>query len=337
MVGLTPMLPIGVIVPTRNSVSLLADHLASMRPWLDLVEEVVVVDSFSTDGTLERIQADLHHPQLQIIQHPPGLYQSWNHGIRQLRAEYCYVSTVGETITAEGLRHLAELMRTLHCDVVISRPEFVDVNGRPMRPSNWPIDDILGSLRASEPLALEGAALFFFTLLNYGEAILGSSASNLYRTHCLQENPFPVDYGTAGDGGWGLEHCCHIRLGVTPRSFSTFREHPKSYARAEYAVDGVRQRMLDRIRRTIRGQAENNPAVAEQARQLQVDEIIRLLEAKLRYQQKLEQCRHKAWPWSLNPTAWLARGLRSAKARELARLKARGLTILFPPKNTRRD
>ena len=292
------------------------------------------MDSFSTDGTIERIRAELHHPWLQIFQQPPGLYQSWNHAIQQVRAEYCYISIVGETITIKGLQHLAEIMRTLRCDVVISRPAFVDVQGRPIRPSRWPIDDILSSLRAREPLVLEGAALFFFTLLSYADAILGSSASNLYRTRCIQENPFPVDYGTAGDGGWGLEHCCHVRLGVTPRTFSTFREHPKSYSRAEYTVDGLRQMMLDRIRRTLSEEAERSPNLATQARQLQVEQIIQLLATKLRHQQKVEQCRRSVWPWVLNHAAWLARGLRDARARELTRLKAIGLALLSTPSGT---
>src|SRR5207248_6943191 len=46
-------LPIGVVVPTRNSASLAPEHLETMRPWLDQVEQVVVVDSFSKDGTVQ--------------------------------------------------------------------------------------------------------------------------------------------------------------------------------------------------------------------------------------------------------------------------------------------
>ena len=47
------MLPISVLVPTRNSMSLLPKHVEAMRAWLDFVEEVVAVDSHSTDGTME--------------------------------------------------------------------------------------------------------------------------------------------------------------------------------------------------------------------------------------------------------------------------------------------
>jgi len=322
------MLPIGVVIPTRNAASLLPQHLAAMRQWIDQAQEVVVVDSFSKDGTLELVKSELRHPRMRIFEHPPGLYQSWNHGIRQLQAEYCYISTVGETITLEGLQHLAEVMGKLRCDVVISRPEFVDLQARPMRPSRWPIEDILRSLAVSEPILLSGAGLFLFALVNYRDAILGSSASNLYRTRCLQENPFPADYGTAGDGGWGLANCLKIRLGVTPRSFSTFREHPKSYSRAEYAVDQLGKKMFERICQTYREAAASNAEFASLAKRLQVDRIIELLDRQRGFQQQLEEYRRERIPWVFKPAAWAARRRRDAEAREIARLKEAGLVIL---------
>lgn len=322
------MLPIGVLIPTRNAAPYLPLHLDAMREWIADVQEVVVVDSHSKDGTLELLKSELRHPGLRILEHPPGLYQSWNYGIQQIRAEYCYISTIGESITLDGLQHLAEVMTRLRCDVVISRPDFIDVKGRPMRSPPWPIADILRTLAVTDPIVLEGAALFFFTLLDYGNAILGSSASNLYRTRCLQENPFPVDYGTAGDGGWGLTNCLKIRLGVTPRRFSTFREHPKSYSKAEYAVDQLVKKMFDRISQTYREEAEKNPEFAALAAELQVDLIVDLLEQKWGFQQQLEQCRRDGGIWSLKPAAWKARGRRDAKAREIAKLRKAGLRVL---------
>ena len=193
----------------------------------------------------------------------------------------------------------------------------------------WPIADILRSLAVTtEPIVLEGMPLFFFALLDYGNAFLGSSASNLYRTRCLQENPFPVDYGTAGDGGWGLTNCLKIRLGVTSRRFSTFREHPKSYSRAEYAVDQLVKKFFDRICLTYRSEAANNPGFASLAGELQVEKIVGLLETKWRYQQQLEHYRRDGRLWVLHPAAWLARSRRNAKAREVAQLKAEGLRVL---------
>src|ERR1043166_9178000 len=185
------MLPIGVVVPTRNSASLVPQHLDTMRQWLDEVQEVVVVDSFSEDGTVDLLETGLRHPNARFFEHPPGLYQSWNFGIAQLKTEYCYISTVGDGITLEGLQQLMEVISRLRADVVVSKPRFIKVNGSPLPPPRWPIDDLLTTLRVTDPQALEGMGLFLFTLLNYRDAILGSSASNLYRTRVLQEKPFP--------------------------------------------------------------------------------------------------------------------------------------------------
>jgi glycosyltransferase involved in cell wall biosynthesis len=321
------MLPIGVVVPTRNSALLVPEHLETMREWLDQVEEVVVVDSFSKDGTLELLKAGIRHPNLRILEHPPGLYQSWNFGIAQLKAEYCYVSTVGDAIAREGLEHLAEVIARLRGDVVISKPGFIDVNGRPLPPPRWPIDDMTTTLRLEEPTVLSGLGLFLFTLVNYRDAILGSSASNLYRTRCLQETPFPVDYGTAGDGGWGLENCLKVLVAVTPRIFSTLREHPKSYTKTEYAVDQMSRKMLDRICRTYRETAAGNAELAATAKELQVDRMIELIEEHLICQHQLEEYRHRSL-WVFHPGAWQARVARNAKSRELRRLEEAGVEKL---------
>jgi glycosyltransferase involved in cell wall biosynthesis len=58
--------------------------MPALRSWLDLAQEVVVVDSESSDGTVEFLQSELRHPNLRFLSHPPGLYQSWNFGIRNL-------------------------------------------------------------------------------------------------------------------------------------------------------------------------------------------------------------------------------------------------------------
>ena len=41
---------LSVVLPTYNCAKLMERHLASMFGWLDLADEVIVVDSRSTDG-----------------------------------------------------------------------------------------------------------------------------------------------------------------------------------------------------------------------------------------------------------------------------------------------
>src|SRR5207302_1845364 len=118
-------------------------------------EELIVVDSFSTDGTFELLQTELRHPRLSLLQFPPGLYQSWNHGIRQVNAKYTYISTIGDTITREGLEHLAATADALGSDVVISRPQFFTPNGEAMPDRRWPIHQVFDSGRITQPARLE--------------------------------------------------------------------------------------------------------------------------------------------------------------------------------------
>src|SRR5579862_7515073 len=99
------MEPIGVLLPSRNSMTLLPRHFETMKPWLDDVEEIVVVDSDSDDGTVEFLHRALRGRNVRFLHHSPGLYQSWNHGIEHVTSPYCYISTIGDSITREGLLH----------------------------------------------------------------------------------------------------------------------------------------------------------------------------------------------------------------------------------------
>jgi hypothetical protein len=312
---------IGVLIPTRNCASLIPAHLDSLRAWVDLAEEIVVVDSYSKDRTVDLLQAGLSHPQVTYLTYPPGLYQSWNYGLRHLNSEYCYISTVGDSITRAGLDHLRQTMEALSADVAVSKPAFITENGRPMKAPRWPIDDLIRTQGRGEPFGLEGAALFLFALVHYREALLGSSASNLYRTSCLQENPFPTGFGTVGDGAWGLANCCKIRLGVTQKVFSTFRDHAKAYARSEYAVDELSHKLLQRILDTWSAEKEKEPLAGAIRRGAPLSEILPLLREQLGFQEQLERSRQGAWPWIFSRSAWAARVQRNRLKRKIKALK----------------
>ncbi|HEX3988237.1 MAG TPA: glycosyltransferase, partial [Verrucomicrobiae bacterium] len=82
------MLPISVLIPTRNCGAFVPGHIESLRPWIDLAEQVIIVDSNSTDGTVELLRAGVSHPNIKFLTHPPGLYQSWNFGIQNTASKY---------------------------------------------------------------------------------------------------------------------------------------------------------------------------------------------------------------------------------------------------------
>jgi len=316
---------IGVLIPTRNSTGLLAEHIASLLPWIDLAEEVVVVDSDSQDGTVEMLRAGLRHPRTTYLQHPPGLYQSWNFGVRNVRAKYLYIATVGDSITRGGLEHLRQVAEEFASHLVISKPRFINAAGQALPDSRWLIDEILEGRKMEKPRALSRAEQFLFTVTNLWCALTGSSASNLYRTDFLQERPFPLDYGMAGDGAWGVQNVFDLRTAVTPRRFSTFREHPKSYAVAGYQVDSLALKLFRLAQQVVAEQRGRNAAAREILQAAQWAELEPALNEAALAQEQLDRLRRTKTPWLLQPAAWRARAARSRARRKIRQLTDRVL------------
>ncbi len=303
---------IGVVLPTLNCAPMMLAHLESMEPWLDLVSEIIVVDSHSNDGTVELIRKHLQHPHMRVLLHPRGLYQSWNFGLAQLRSTYAYISTVGDSITREGLKQLHTSAEKLNCDVMISRPRFIDNDGAPIdQDVRWPIDDVLTSLRIAGPTRLERMSLFFFTFLHLPAAVLGSSASNLYRADVLQRRPFPTDYGTVGDGAWGTLSVFDCRFGVTPEVFSTFRHHLKAYTAKEYAVADITGKLVKLACETYYKQVAVDEALRAEAERISFDHLPHIVSEQRKWHHQLALERERKLPWIFNLRAWEARRRRN--------------------------
>ena len=174
------MSSLGVVIPTKNSLAYLPQHLERMAEWLDLAAEVVVVDSFSSDGTVEYLRNHLRHPKARFLTHPPGLYASWNHGITQISAKYVYISTIGDLITRAGLQRLLETGEALGCDVVLSKPRFRAPDGQPLPDIDWPIDEIIRALDITRPRRLHKLEAVLFAMTNLTAALTGSCASDAF-------------------------------------------------------------------------------------------------------------------------------------------------------------
>jgi len=298
---------LGVILPTLNCGRFIEDHIDSMIPWIDRVDEIVVVDSHSDDGTVEMIVKRLSHPGLKIHQRPRGLYQAWNYGISQVQSKYTYVSTVGDSISPYGIDHLLKVAERYAADVVISRPDFITEEGMPMKGPVWPVDKIINILDIKEPSSIGTITCLLFQLLTIPDAILGSSASNLYKSNILKENPFPTEFGTVGDGAWGISNVFKYSLAVTPEKFTDFRHHEKSYSRDVYAVSNLNNNLFKLMEDTIQNHANENPEFKQKMEIYQVKEILALVSAWFVNQSILEVKRNNWWPWILNLSAWKIR------------------------------
>jgi glycosyltransferase involved in cell wall biosynthesis len=316
------MLPISVLLPTRNSMALLPGHLETMRSWLGLVEEVVVVDSDSTDGTWECLGQALSGSNVRFFRHPPGLYQSWNHGIAQVRSTYTYISTVGDEMSRDGLLHLVEVAEQLACDVVISPPKFVDESGRKRKSRGWPVHTIIRHGDVCQPVSLQGVPLFLLVFALIPHAIIGSSASNLYRTSTMQHHPFPSDFGHHGDGAWAVGNCLNIRLGITAQEVSFFRRHHRSYAMPGRDPN-LELRMVDLALARLRSEVAANPSLGDAAADVKLEEILPAITEAKSWRSRLRGYRAGRWPWVLSPVALWAKYRETMTQRQCDELIAR--------------
>jgi len=213
---------ITVILPCRNNRSELEEHVDAMLKWLPLVEQVVVIDS-STDGSLDFLQKRLAASHVEFHSVAPGLYQAWNFGVSKARAEYCYFSTVGDSITSDGLQHLFGIASKESLDAVLSPPEMLDIEGKPSA-MRWPIHDFVATLREENFFpSREETVRWLTAFLPY--TILGSSASNLYRTEFLKANPFPTGFGHNGDAALGVKIAPFVKMGISRKVCTRFVTH----------------------------------------------------------------------------------------------------------------
>jgi hypothetical protein len=322
------MSSLGVVIPTKNSLAYLPQHLEGMAEWLELAAEVVVVDSFSSDGTLAYLRAHLRHPRVSFCSHPPGLYASWNHGLKQLSTQYAYLSTIGDRITRAGLQGLWQTADTLRCDVVLSKPRFQDTNGQPLPDIEWPIDDIIRTLGITQPRRLRKLEVVLFAITNLTGALTGSCASDLFCTDALQRHPFPTEFGTSGDGAWGIRRAADLAWGLVPERFSSFLKHPSNASAAERA-SGERAPRFDQVAREMVADARQGGTLsAAELRRFQVEDLLEAASTYMETKSTFDQLRKGKTPWILRPQAWRVRLARQRAASRLRVLKARAFDSL---------
>jgi hypothetical protein len=308
------MMPLAVLLPTRNAMAFLPGHLDMMRKWLDLAEEVVVVDS-SSDDSLAYLEKELSGLNVRFLRHPAGLYQSWNSGISHIRSRYVYISTVGDSIHRTGLKHLVEVAEQEDCDVVVSPPDLLTETGCSFEGARWPVHHIISFLEARDTVCFEGLSLFLLAMSFLPAAILGSSASNIFRTKTLQERPFPTGFGTMGDSAWCVENAFAVRLGISPLLSSTFIHHLKTYPLSEYALDNPNAKLFSHALSALNRAGDESREIKTLAESLGLSQGLRSRIDFDHWRARLSKSRQGLVPWYVKPLAWDARVKRNTAAK----------------------
>jgi hypothetical protein len=302
---------ITVVIPTRNSMPELEAHVHALNEWLHRVGQVIVVDSDSSDGTLEYLQENLKHECVEFLNHPPGLYESWNAAIKRAGSKYTYIATVNDYMPWETLVRLYSEAERLAADVVVSAPEIVYEDST-SKHRKWPIHSFLEKSVPKETYLFQPLELLAWNSIDLPGTLIGSSASNLYRSVALQENPFPYDYGHAGDSAWAVAQALSLRWAFVPDVASNFQCHAgKGSGRGQ----GRRLRaqlyaLSCRQFECAEGELATAGVEAEILSALRY--LFRLWERKEQAVSGYQAYRKRRVPWVIFPRAWM---LRSSKNR----------------------
>jgi len=305
-----------MVVPIRNCQALLLRHLDSLVRCAQRVEQIVVVDSNSTDGSLELLQKHLNHSNLHFLNVVPGMYQAWNAGIRLCAARYSYVATAGDAIEPDGLRHLLEVVDQFEADAVLSPPIFVSEEGRRFLRKEWSLHQYLAHRCITSPEEIPRSHVFVSSAVHGLAGFMGSSASNLYRTEVLQKSPFPTEFGHVGDTAWGLTSSLSLCMALTPRRCAEHVLHAPANGTTEAEARETEQRLLE-LARTILAEAIAAGGLPADAGDLNgfLDDLAGHWQFQAEAVRDYDQVRERKWPWLLSPAGLTARLARDRQRR----------------------
>lgn len=148
-----------LVTPSAGEERLVGDKITPMVLTLNEVENVrytiekllwtpriVVIDSGSTDGTLETLS---HYPQVEVIHRPfDNFANQCNFGLSQIRTEWVLSLDADYELSDELVREVHEL--SVPKDVTGYQARFVyRIHGRPLRGSLYPRRTVLYRARAA--------------------------------------------------------------------------------------------------------------------------------------------------------------------------------------------
>lgn len=136
--GTTPR--VSILLPNLNNRPFLDERLRSIVAQTLADWELVVVDSYSTDGAWEFFQEwAARDSRIRIFQSPQrGIYVNWNRCLGLARGEYVLIAPSDDTMEPDFLEHMVRALdENPDCDLAHCKLRIIDENGGPSRVLSW--------------------------------------------------------------------------------------------------------------------------------------------------------------------------------------------------------
>lgn len=191
-----------------------------------MAHEFIWVITESPDGSHEIVRQAAQELGGQVLDVPRGLYQAWNSGIARATGDFICISTVGDTITPEGLNALSVCIRKSEADVVFSPPAiFPSTQANLKHCRHWTVFVFSKILNQFSGVRIPKEKAILLQILSGASGLLGSCASCLFRASFLQSRPFPTEYHHYGDTAWTFHNLPETTLAFHPNPVARFVIH----------------------------------------------------------------------------------------------------------------
>jgi len=221
---------ISILLPNLNGADFLHHRVDSILKQSFTDWEVIVVDGFSTDNSLEIIRKLINNDKRWRIyqEEPRGIYQAWNSCLSNARGDFIYIATSDDTMDDTFLEKMSKaLEQNPSCGLAMCAIDFIDQHGESLpKDKNWssfPAPIHLKSLFARchvRKAPLDG--ILSFTLHN----IYHSTTQLLVRKSTYDlVGPYRTDLGSGADFEWSMRVGLSVDCVYLPEKLATWRVH----------------------------------------------------------------------------------------------------------------
>lgn len=220
------MIKVSIILLTRNSMAFLKQRVESIRRQTMTDFEVIVVDTDSTDGTLEYLKSwSAKDTRVSIHSSPPGVYCAINCGITLAKGEYIYIATSDDTMREDALEKMVKvLVEHPDCDICDTKLCQIDENDRILRYGDEEFLDCSGHLLFDRAVECVREYPLDFLMHCGGKTVYISLTQILIRKTLFDKTGlFPENYGPSADYKWGMLAALNSKVYYLPEELATWR------------------------------------------------------------------------------------------------------------------
>jgi succinoglycan biosynthesis protein ExoO len=187
---------IAVVIPVHNKAPFVARAIASVLAQTRPVDELILVDDASTDGSLEQIRT-FHDPRIRLLQRHeagPGGYAARNLGIRHARSGWIAFLDADDSWDEHFVGEIMQLAARAPVTTGCVFTGYVrDWGDRPAERDRY------SAYRASDDVASVDFEGFLSIWLRFGECPIWTSASAFRRDVLFRAGLFPERCRRGGD------------------------------------------------------------------------------------------------------------------------------------------